>query len=141
MSLLRNCTCTQKGACQRRSQGIGGVRRSLYNKMVHIPKNTGEKLLSTSEAEATLRTVRNSAIDAGMNMVTDKLSSKKSARKHLTPAGKAEFAAAAAAAAPSRRKRATAAAVTADGGGGKAKRGAVRDVFDDDDHTLEDMQE
>jgi hypothetical protein len=118
------------------------VHRSLYNKMIHIPKEKGEKLSSTEEAEDTLRAARNSASDAGLNIVTDKLPSKR-ARKNITPAEKAEFAAAAAAAPPNRRKRsaaATAAAVAA-GGGGKTKRGAARDVFDEDDNTLEEMSE
>jgi len=142
MLLHRSCACAQKGACKRGAQGIGGVHRSLYNKMIHVPKHTGEKLMSTPEAEETLRAVRNSAIDAGLNMVTDRLSSKRG-RKSITPAGKAEFAAAAAAAPPVRRKRATAAAAaaTATAGGGRAKRGATRDVFDEDDHTLEEMSE
>ena len=124
-----------------RGQGVGGMRRSLYSKLVPIAKNTGEKLLSTTAAEETLRTVRNSAIDAGLNMVTDKVGQSRTAkggsRKDIAPARKLEFAAAAAAAQPNHRKAGKRAAAAARGGG-KARR-VESDIFDDD--TLEDNLE
>ena len=148
MSLHRNCPCTQKGACSKRGQGVGGVFHSLYNKLIPIPKNTGEKLLSSPEAEESLRAIRNSAIDAGLNMVTDTVE-RSGAKKTITPARKDQIKAAAAAAAvdkqPSQRKagKRTAAASGGGGSGGGGGAGKVsrkeRDVFDDEDILVDDQ--
>lgn len=111
---------------------MGGCIRSLYNGMIKIPKNKGEKILSTPEAEESLRAVRNSAIDAGINMVVNKVGGRKADKGYKKNNNQAiqemeEISKAV--------KRTTARRP----GGSKTKK-VARDVFDDDTLEAEEMQ-
>jgi predicted regulator of amino acid metabolism with ACT domain len=68
---------------------VGGALRSLYNNLLPIAKCAGEKILSSPEGGHALKSIRNSAIDAGLNIVLDKVSGRnsgKSIKKNLTQA-------------------------------------------------------
>lgn len=73
MSLHRKCEIQKQGYYLQRGRGVGGVLSSLYNKLLPIATNVGEKLLTSPEAKSTLDTVASSALDAGINIVLDKV--------------------------------------------------------------------
>lgn len=129
MSIHRKCSSNQPGDYIQRGKGVGGVLRSLYNRLLPIAKNTGEKILSSPEATDTLAAVRDSAIDAGINIVLDKAagkSSSKSVRKNVDRA-KNEIVSAAKSNVRRAVKRTLSDAMTR-----REPKRSEKDIFDDD---------
>jgi len=72
MSIHRNCEVHQKSHIQR-GRGVGGVLRSLYSQLIPVAKYAGEKVLACPEAKSTLEAIKNASVDAGLNIIVDKV--------------------------------------------------------------------
>jgi outer membrane biosynthesis protein TonB len=77
-----------RGPYIQRGRGIGSIFRSIGQFVLPAVSTLGKNLLSSPITKSVLKTVKNSAIDAGLNLAADTLAGKNIPQSLITSLGK-----------------------------------------------------
>lgn len=85
-------SCLHRGPYIQRGRGIGSTLRAMFKGVVPVMQVMGQKLMASPITKRILKTAKQSAIEAGVNVATDTLGGKnvgKSLAENVTTASKA----------------------------------------------------
>lgn len=85
-------SCLHRGPYIQRGRGLGGTLSSMFKGVVPAMQVMGKKILAEPETKNVLKTLKRSAVEAGLNVASDTLSGKKlkeSLSENVTTAKKA----------------------------------------------------